>query len=341
MTARSLLGAVALGLLFLLLLPADAHAWTPGAHIYLGEAALGNLGLLPAATAELLQRYPLDFLYGSIAADTSIAKKYAPIGRHAHSWHVGQEIHDVAESERLRAFGLGYLAHLAADIVAHNYFVPRQLVLTGMAAGVGHSYWESRVDAHLGRRYSKLARDLLRLDQREADTHLNRLLAPTLFSVQTSRRLFRGMVRLTESRGWQRGVETARDWSRGALDDEDVARHMALSFDYLMAVLSGLDAEVRRHDPSGEAAIGGAKPLRRNVLAEGQVGRLFRLRSAAEGSFGVPRPHLGWFERSTIDSPWGRLEPVAPPLPAVAPTEPPPTSSAADTPASPGRTEDT
>ena len=92
--------------------PESAHAWTPGTHVYLGESLLANLHLLPAATAELLRAFPFDFLYGNIAADSSIAKKYAPVGRHCHYWHVGQEIHDLAESDALRAFGLGYLCLL-------------------------------------------------------------------------------------------------------------------------------------------------------------------------------------------------------------------------------------
>jgi hypothetical protein len=58
----------------LVLLPAPAHAWTPGTHVYLGEAVLRSLGTLPGQIAELLRAFPHDFLYGSIAADTSIAK---------------------------------------------------------------------------------------------------------------------------------------------------------------------------------------------------------------------------------------------------------------------------
>ena len=107
-----------------LVYPAPAHAWTPGTRIYLGGSVLANLQLLPAAVSDLLRVFPFDFLYGNIAADSSIAKHYAPLGRHCHYWHVGEEIHDLAESDALRAFGLGYLCHLAADTVAHNYFVP-------------------------------------------------------------------------------------------------------------------------------------------------------------------------------------------------------------------------
>ncbi len=199
MTAARLAVAVAAVGLALLVFPDSAHAWTPGTHIYLGESILANLAMLPPAIADLLRAYPFDFLYGNIAADSSIAKSYAPLGRHCHYWHVGQEIHDLAESDAMRAFGLGYLSHLAADAVAHNYFVPRQLMLTSSTSAVGHSYWETRVEAHLGDAYARAAKDVILLDHSEADAHLDRLIAPTIFSVRTNRRLFRGMVRLTET----------------------------------------------------------------------------------------------------------------------------------------------
>src|SRR3954468_15675747 len=98
-------GGLALAvLLALVLTPAVAHAWTPGTHIFLGEAVMRSLPLLPSSIAELLAAFPCGFRYASIAPDTSIAKKYAAAGRHCHSWNVGFEIHDNAESDPLRAF---------------------------------------------------------------------------------------------------------------------------------------------------------------------------------------------------------------------------------------------
>src|SRR5688500_2971774 len=91
------------------LTPDDAWARTPVTRVFLGDALLRSLHLLPPAVAELLQAFPYDFLYGSIAADTSIAKKYAAAGRHCHSWRVGFEILDRSRDEPLRAFSLGYL----------------------------------------------------------------------------------------------------------------------------------------------------------------------------------------------------------------------------------------
>lgn len=315
---QACLGVAVLGCLF----PTDAFAWTAGTHVFLGEAILGNLGLLPAAVADLLRTCPLDFLYGSIAADTSFAKKYAPIGRHCHHWPVGQEVLDRAGTEAQRAFGWGYLAHLAADVVAHNHYVPHQLVLTSTTVGAGHAYWEARVEPHLGRQYSAAARDLLRQDHADNDAHLDRILSPTLFSVGTSRRLFRGMVRVTRSAGWQRSMETARTFSRWRLDDAFLEAHLALSFDYAMAVLAGDDQRVRRRDPSGEAALAHAKPLRRSVLAEGLVGRPLRLREAAAAEYGLPSAPRPWLDAarwlSPTASPAGAAgSPSHPPSPAT------------------------
>ncbi len=312
MTAARLAGALIVVGLFVLIAPESAHAWTPGTHIYLGESVLANLPVLPVAIADLLRAYPFDFLYGNIAADSSIAKHYAPLGRHCHYWHVGQEIHDLAESDAMRAFGLGYLCHLSADTIAHNYFVPRQLMLTSSTAAVGHSYWETRVEAHLGDAYARAAKDVILLDHSEADAHLDRLIAPTIFSVRTNRRLFRGMVRLTETTSWQRASQVAREYSRWGLADQDVERHLGLSFDYMIELLGGSITSAHRLDPSGERPLKAAKELRRRVLRAAGRRNPTRLRDAAREHFGLPDRPLEHWTRIPQKLPWRAPEGSAP-----------------------------
>ncbi|HEX6615865.1 MAG TPA: zinc dependent phospholipase C family protein [Gemmatimonadales bacterium] len=309
--ARLALAFAGVGLV-LLALPDSAHAWTPGTHIYLGESVLSSLPQLPSSVADLLRAYPFDFLYGNIAADSSIAKHYAPLGRHCHYWHVGQEIHDLAGSDSLRAFGLGYLCHLAADTVAHNYFVPRQLMVTSSTAAVGHSYWETRVETHLGDAYARSARDVIRLNHTEADSHLDRIIAPTIFSVRTNRRLFRGMVRLTESPSWQRATQVAREYSRWPLGDPDVERHLGVSFDYMMEFLGGESSPALQLDPSGERPLKTAKDLRRRVLRDTGRRNVSRLESAAEEHFGLPDRPLTFWSRIPQRLPWRAPENAAP-----------------------------
>lgn len=278
-----------MALVLVALTPSDAFAWTPGTHVVLGEAVLRSLDLLPAATAALLARYPIDFLYGSIAADTSIAKKYVPEGRHCHSWQVGFEIHDTAENEKLASFGLGYLAHLAADVVAHNHYVPFRLAVTSSTVALGHSYWESRFESELGDGGAKRARELILRDHGPADLLLDRILSPTLFSTGTNRRFFRGMVRVTDMDSWQAVMRTVADNSRWALRAPEVETHIVRSFNYVMDLLcrrSG--SEPCQFDPSGAVSLGEAKQLRRTAFRDGGDAMVL---DEAERAFGLhPTP---------------------------------------------------
>ena len=293
-----------LALVALVIFPSVALAWTPGTHIYLGESVLANLHQLPTVVADLLRAFPFDFLYGNVAADTSMAKKYAPVGRHCHHWHVGQEILDVAPSDRLRAFGWGYLSHLAADTVAHNFFVPRQLVLTSGSAALGHSYWESRFESHLGDAYARTAKEVILQDHTVSDTHLDQIISPTLFSMRTNRRLFRGMVHVTESQSWQWAFQRIREVAREDLENEDVERHMAVTFEYIMEMLGERDSAARRLDPIGDQPLRLAKRMRREALRAGARREPERLVETAEGHFGVPNASLDYWKASRAQRPW-------------------------------------
>src|SRR4051812_45420286 len=279
-----------LALLLLIAAPAVAHAWTPGTHVFLGEAVMRSLELLPPAIAALLREFPYDFLYGSIAADTSIAKKYVPVGRHCHSWNVGMEILDGAKDDPLRAFGLGYLSHLAADAVAHNYFVPKQLAVTSSTSGLGHSYWESRFETHLGTACARRARELILIDHSRSDGLLDRVLSPTIFSTSTNRRIFRGMVIAADNESWQRIFMLMTENSRWDLPDDDVGRYLARSYNFIIDLLQRMDrSEPFRLDPSGDVALRMAKEIRRKILREGNEPRLHE---EADRYFGMPATKL-------------------------------------------------
>jgi Zinc dependent phospholipase C len=280
--------------------PSAAYAWTPGTHIFLGEAVMRSLMLLPQSIADLIGSFPYDFLYGSIAADTSMAKKYAAAGRHCHSWTVGLEIYGDARAERMRAFGLGYLAHLAADTVAHNYFVPHQLAITSTTTALGHSYWESRFDMHIGERYTRRAREVILLDHTASDEHLDRILSPTIFSTPTNRRIFRGMVYVADTESWQRIFHLVSEKSRWDLQNEDVLLYMTRSYDFIIDLLNRFDsAEPFLLDPAGTRALREAKRVRRATIRRG--GGDDEIAETARTYFGMPHSALSYARR--LDEP--------------------------------------
>lgn len=286
--------------LLLLLLSADpAWAWGPATHIFLGSSVLDSLSLLPPAVRALLAAYPYDYLYGSVAADISLAKKYVPAGRHCHHWHVGEEIFETADTDRLRAMGLGYLSHLAADTVAHNTFVPRQLLLTSSTKALGHSYWEHRMDVQLGERYTSLARDVVMdHDHAAADALFDRVLSSTLFSFQTNRRIFRGMIRFQDSDRWHSIFGQVLQNSRWTLSDETIEGYVVRSFDYVVDYLRRRgEAVATGLDPIGELNLGIAKKVRRLALREGAWRDPALLDEMADNFFPLPEIAFGYWNR--------------------------------------------
>jgi hypothetical protein len=181
---------------------------------------------------------------------------------------------------------MGYLAHLAADAVAHNYFVPLQLARTAATSAIGHSYWESRFETHLPDGSARRARDVILLDHGRADEHLDTILSPTLFSTGTNRRIFRGMVRAADNENWQRVFQLLLERSRWDLEDAEVATHLARSFDYIVDFLIHDDmSEPCRLDPSGDHALRDAKRIRRVALKAGGVAAAT---TSARKEFGLP-----------------------------------------------------
>jgi hypothetical protein len=293
------LGALAL----LFFLPDTAWAFGPATHAFLSDQLLNSLWLLPPAVADLIRVYPQSFIYGSLAADISLAKKYVPAGRHCHHWHIGEEIFSAADNDRLQAVALGYLSHLAADTIAHNYFVPRRLLLTSSTRALGHSYWEARLDMYLGEPSARLARSVvLDYDHSEADTLFDRVLSGTIFSFETNRRIFRGMIQVQDSDRWKQVFDQVVQHSRWDLNDASAETYLSHAFDSIVDYLRRRQASLPAAlDPIGDVNLQMAKRIRRMALREGAWRRPERLRELANDFFPLPTADLG-FWRSRGDS---------------------------------------
>jgi hypothetical protein len=308
-----LLSSLVWAAIWLLVTPAEAAAWGPGTHIAVGQAVLSAAHLLPPAVRTILERYRIPFLYGSVAADISFAKKYAEAGRHSHHWHIGEEILSSADSEELQAVGLGYLAHLAADTIAHNLYVPRRLLLTPTTAAVGHTYWEHRMDVQLGDRFVAQAREVvLQHDHESADELFDQVLSRTLFSFRTNRRLFRGIIAFQDADRWKQVFDEILRRSRFDLPLTLRDEYVRLSFEYVMELLAAdRDARARALDPIGDRNLKMAKRIRREALgATRGLEDPEALLEAADAYFPLPGEPLIYVPRARgIDVPGLRMPP--------------------------------
>ncbi len=184
-------------------IPSFAFAWGPLTHMYLGNELLSCVSLLPAGIHALLKKHKQDFLYGNLMADMILGKKYLPDDKSSHSWDVGLKLLDQAKKEPERAFAYGYLAHLAADTVAHE-------TLTDDLGNMGHTWIEMKADSIIDKTYWLQMVLISKAVRKRSDLLLENSLDSYIFSFKTNKRIYKSMVFLMFlNKKRRRGVDRA------------------------------------------------------------------------------------------------------------------------------------
>jgi hypothetical protein len=252
--------------ILLVLVPGEAFAWGIGVHIQLGSHILANLQALPPQLQTLLSAHPQDYLYGCISADISLGKKFTHYLQHCHSWRMGRKVLDAAHSAPQKACAYGYLSHLAADTIAHSYFVPFKMVRTFNTVMLKHTYWEVRAEAHVPPETWGLARTIARRRFNDNDTLLRGVLSDTIFSFATNKRLFNSLLLLNRLQQWQKMLRSLDQSSKWTLNASDQEEYMALAREAGLNILCNMEASpFWKADPTGERALNAAKMIRKNL----------------------------------------------------------------------------
>lgn len=251
--------------LLILLLPEHVFAWGAGVHLSLGVRLLTNPQSLPLALQALLASWPLDFLYGCIAADITLGKKYTHYLEHCHNWRIGLKILDSADTQRHKACAWGYLAHLAADTVAHNYFVPFKMTRTFNTVMLKHTYWELRAESRVSDKIWHQASELAKGDYRSHDKMLSSVLSDTILSFRTNKRLFNSMLLIQRLQQWQKLLNNMVDHSKWEFSSEDQREYVDLAYTAVEGVLSDAESPYWQADPTGDRALVAAKLIRKNL----------------------------------------------------------------------------
>jgi hypothetical protein len=263
--------------------PATAHAWGPGAHLEYSLHALSQIALLAPAVRAILKKHPNDFLYGSIAADIILGKKFAGELYHCHHWEVAFPLLDQAEDERQKAFIYGYLTHLSVDTVAHNYFVPFKIIKSFEAYTLRHTYWEMRYDLKMPHKVWDLVKELAEGDYHRNDVLLSRSLKKALFSFNTNKKIFDGLLLIQRMNRWRKAAEAMAARSTYILNDENVHEYKTLCYEVAVDFLQNLDqSRAVQADPTGKLKLLYAKEMvkklkkytSRNILSEHDANRL-------------------------------------------------------------------
>src|SRR5215469_11635649 len=125
--------------------PSPALAWGPATHIALGVQVLATVITPEHPLQAILSNLPEVFLYGSLAPDIVQGRRLqSRFRRHSHNWSTGFGLLSSARDEEQRCFALGYLSHLAADVVAHNFFLPARYIGRFESGIASHILTEAR-----------------------------------------------------------------------------------------------------------------------------------------------------------------------------------------------------
>ncbi len=264
-----MLSLVTILIVGLFLIPESADAWGPISHLAHGSEVLKGITILGAGLQQLLRRFPTEYLYGCIGADITLGKKYTgPMQAHCHSWDVGWELVDEADTEAERAFAHGYLSHLAADVYSHNHFVPTQLVVSYETRTLRHIYWEARFDSMQDAEYREIVSDLRLRSFPECDALVERVVDRTLFSFRTNKRIFENFLALHDWDNWHRFMAGVSTRSKHTFSEDFVLHYNQACQQNITDLLRrGKRADCQAADPTGLEAISTATRVRRTLKA--------------------------------------------------------------------------
>lgn len=262
-------------LLILLLIPQSAFAWGAGVHLQLGTAVINNLQAVSPAVAAVVGAFPHDFLYGCIAADITLGKKFTHYLQHCHRWRIGMKVLEYAWNPPQKACAYGYLSHLAADTVAHNYYVPHKIMESFSTLTLKHAYWEMRLETFVDQEIWETGKKVATENYKANDALLRNVLSDTIFSFGTNKRIFNSILLVSRLEKWQQVLKTLSDTSRYTLEEDDRSEYLDLAGEAVFDFLNRLEeSRYFQADPTGERALATAEAVRKNLRLLYNTGKI-------------------------------------------------------------------
>ncbi len=103
-----------------LFMPHMAYAWGPGVHTLISFNLLDELKICGSSLYPIVSNNFWEFLYGSLAPDFMVARKFVSIENNSHNFDFAYNLFNLSKSDKELSFALGYLSHLASDKIMHE-----------------------------------------------------------------------------------------------------------------------------------------------------------------------------------------------------------------------------
>ncbi len=267
-----------------LLLPAISYAWGPAVHYSWSASLLDALFVISGGgILRLITSRMEHFLYGTVIADVVIGKNLAPPEEHSHNWEVINALKDRCTTEEECVVVKGILAHLAADTVAHNVFLPFFILKSRLGLSIDHAILEAMVERRVGRKPMEDLQRLLAKDFDSIDRFIDTNIKKTIFkSFETNKYILKRAAFNKDLTNWIVRVRSQISGIDEELLDELLPRMRSMAFLRMKKILlDDFDGTVWE-DPSGveniKMARNIAKALKSRQLA-GQKRRIERFKA--------------------------------------------------------------
>lgn len=248
------------------------HAFGPAFHLKIGYDLLNYLTLFSPLTQQLLSEHPLDFLYGNISPDIIIGKRFMPYHKHCHNWDIAKTLVEMAATPAQKAFSYGYMCHLASDIIAHNYFIPVQIISTFKARTLTHLYWETRLDNKVEYEIWYFTEKFKNCDFREHEQLMENVLSYNLFPFKVSKQIYKGYVLFSSLDQWHRAITMIRNFSKFTIDKNLINEIKTLSTEFSLDILLRRnESYIYESDPMGKKAINMAQMIKNNIKKSNKI----------------------------------------------------------------------
>ncbi len=265
----------------LLLVPSVAFAFGPVAHVDMALEILSSAGLVGGAVASLISRCRRQFVLGTLDPDRTLAKNRAPYEEHSHNWENALAEYDAAATDTEKARCLGRICHLAADTVAHNYFVPGKIVDCFDSRGAGHFYWEVRFDSRLRDLrglpgIDDFSFDDLKFNSPREIRYLKNIIRPTV-GTRGMNAMVTGLTMAVQKVGvYGAATRTIDRFSAAEFSDDEVMEIRSMAIQAQLSALrdiSGRTANVFHLDPRGISCIGTSMDVRKSLRRDRRAGQ--------------------------------------------------------------------
>ena len=181
-----------------LIFSSGAWAWGPAVHTAISCNILESCAQILPCIASVIQSFPSEYIYGTISADFFIGKGQKKKKGHSHNWETGFKFLEEANSEKDTAYAYGFLSHLAADVVAHNYFVPDLIYRIPTWNRLGHVYSEAIAEKFVDPEYLRILIDVLSMNHLDYDNYLKSAEVRNSYGLKVRKHIFTQSVKASE-----------------------------------------------------------------------------------------------------------------------------------------------